>query len=106
MGSHFGRVVFLLGVLVAFLLFSFDLDRHLCLVQLRGGLETLLAAVTSDGPSQEEHGQMMQHIVNSELFAREPDGVGLILSLLVCTDSPFSAGFSLLSLNGFQYLHL
>ncbi|CAM6096716.1 unnamed protein product [Calypogeia fissa] len=49
---------------------------------LRGGLETLLAAVSSDGPPQEGQGQMMPHIVNSELFAREPDGVALILSLL------------------------
>jgi hypothetical protein len=62
--------------------------RHLLLVQLRGGLETLLAAVTSDGSSLEEQGQFMPHVVNSELFAREPYDVGLILSLLVCSRGP------------------
>jgi hypothetical protein len=50
---------------------------------VRGALETLLHALTTEDPMREERGQVQAGMVNSELLAREPDSIALILSLLV-----------------------
>lgn len=52
-------------------------------LQVRGALETLLHALTTEDPMREERGQVQAGMVNSELLAREPDSIALILSLLV-----------------------
>jgi hypothetical protein len=52
---------------------------------VRGALETLLHALTTEDPGQEESGQVQAGKVNSELLAREPASIALLLSLLVCS---------------------
>ena len=54
-------------------------------LQVRGALETLLHALTTDDLGLEEPGQVQAGSVNSELLAREPASIALLLSLLVCT---------------------
>ncbi|XP_024370992.1 golgin candidate 6 isoform X2 [Physcomitrium patens] len=49
---------------------------------VRGALETLLHATTTEDIGQEEPGQVQPGIVNSELFARESASIALVLSLL------------------------
>lgn len=49
---------------------------------MRGALETLLHATTTEDIGQEEPGQVQPGIVNSELFARESASIALVLSLL------------------------
>lgn len=56
---------------------------------MRGALETLLHAVTTEDLGQEEEtGQVQAGIVNSELLAQEPASIALLLSLLVCSKLP------------------
>lgn len=54
-------------------------------MQVRGSLETLLHALTTEDLGQEEPGQVQAGTINSELLAREPASIALLLSLLVCT---------------------
>lgn len=54
-------------------------------LQVRGALETLLHALTTEDSMHEDSGQIQAGLVNSELLAREPDSIALVLSLLVCS---------------------
>lgn len=49
---------------------------------VRGALEILLFAVTTEDSGEEETGQVQAGNVNSELLAREPASIALLLSLL------------------------
>ncbi|KAG0630720.1 hypothetical protein M758_1G199600 [Ceratodon purpureus] len=52
------------------------------LEMVRGALETILHALTTEDPGQEESGQVQAGKVNSELLAREPASIALLLGLL------------------------
>jgi len=52
-------------------------------LQVRGALETLLHALTTEERMYKEADQVQPGLVNSELLAREPDSIALVLSLLV-----------------------
>jgi hypothetical protein len=52
-------------------------------LQVRGALETLLHALTTEEQMYKEADQVQPGLVNSELLAREPDSIVLVLSLLV-----------------------
>lgn len=55
-------------------------------LQVRGALETLLHALTTEERMYKEADQVQPGLVNSELLAREPDSIALVLSLLDETD--------------------